>query len=69
MTVKPGPIDTPMTHGMERLPLLASVDVAARQVVAAARRGARVAYVPRRWRPIMAVVRRIPSALFERLDI
>jgi NAD(P)-dependent dehydrogenase (short-subunit alcohol dehydrogenase family) len=69
VTVKPGPIDTPMTAGMDRLPLLASVDLAARQIVAAARRGARTAYVPRRWRPIMFVVRHIPKAIFERLDI
>jgi NAD(P)-dependent dehydrogenase (short-subunit alcohol dehydrogenase family) len=69
VTVKPGPIDTPMTAGMDRLPLLASADLAARQIVAAARRGARTAYVPRRWRPIMFVVRHIPSAIFERLDI
>jgi NAD(P)-dependent dehydrogenase (short-subunit alcohol dehydrogenase family) len=69
VTIKPGPIDTPMTQGLERLPLLASVDVAARQVLAAARRGRRVAYVPRRWRAIMFAVRHIPAPLFERLDI
>jgi NAD(P)-dependent dehydrogenase (short-subunit alcohol dehydrogenase family) len=69
VTVKPGPIDTPMTRGLDRLPMLAPVDLAARQVITAARRGRRIAYVPRRWRAIMFVVRHIPAPIFERLDI
>jgi decaprenylphospho-beta-D-erythro-pentofuranosid-2-ulose 2-reductase len=71
VTVKPGPVDTPMTQGMDRdrLPFLISADEAARQALVAAARGARVAYVPARWRPIMFVLRSIPSAIFQRLDI
>jgi short-subunit dehydrogenase len=69
VTVKPGPVATPMTAGMDRLPLIISAPEAARQTLAAARRGARTAYVPARWRPIMFVLRNIPSAVFARLDV
>jgi len=71
VTVKPGPVDTPMTQGMDRdrLPFLISADEAARRTLAAAARGARVAYVPPRWRPIMFVLRNIPSVVFQRLDL
>jgi NAD(P)-dependent dehydrogenase (short-subunit alcohol dehydrogenase family) len=69
VTVKPGPVDTPMTKGYGRLPLVISAEDAARQILAAARRGARTAYVPSRWRPIMFAIRHIPHAVFARLDI
>jgi NAD(P)-dependent dehydrogenase (short-subunit alcohol dehydrogenase family) len=69
VTVKPGPVDTPMTRGLDRLPFLISADEAARQTLVAACRGTRVAYVPPRWRPIMFVLRHIPSTIFQRLDI
>jgi len=69
VTVKPGPVHTPMTRGYGRLPMVISADDAASQILAAARRGARTAYVPRRWRPIMFAIRHIPHAVFARLDI
>jgi decaprenylphospho-beta-D-erythro-pentofuranosid-2-ulose 2-reductase len=69
VTVKPGPVDTPMTRGLDRLPFLLPADAAARQILAAARRRAGTVYVPRKWRPIMVVVRALPSALFKRLDL
>jgi NAD(P)-dependent dehydrogenase (short-subunit alcohol dehydrogenase family) len=71
VTVKPGPVDTPMTRDVDRakLPFLISADDAARATLAAAARGTRVAYVPGRWRPIMFVLRNIPSAIFQRLDL
>src|SRR5438552_125815 len=69
VTVKPGPVDTPMTEHIDRKPFLISAEEAARQTLAAAARRARIAYVPRKWRPIMLVVRHIPSPLFQRLDL
>jgi NAD(P)-dependent dehydrogenase (short-subunit alcohol dehydrogenase family) len=69
VTVKPGPVDTPMTRGMEKLPLLVSADDAARELLAGAARGRQVVYVPARWRPIMFVIRHIPSFVFRRLDL
>jgi short-subunit dehydrogenase len=68
-TVKPGPVATPMTDGMTRLPFLISADEAARTVLAAAARGRHEVYVPWRWRPIMLAIRAIPSRLFRRLDL
>jgi decaprenylphospho-beta-D-erythro-pentofuranosid-2-ulose 2-reductase len=69
VTVKPGPVDTPMTRDVDRKPFLISADEAARQILAASARGRELVYVPRKWRPIMFVVRHIPSAVFRRLDI
>jgi NAD(P)-dependent dehydrogenase (short-subunit alcohol dehydrogenase family) len=69
VTVKPGPVDTPMTQGMEKLPLLVSADAAAEALLAGAARGRQTVYVPAKWRPIMFVIRNIPSFVFRRLDI
>ena len=69
VTVKPGPVDTPMTKGMERLPLLVSAEDAAAELLAGAARGRQTVYVPRTWRPIMFLIRHIPSFVFRRLDI
>jgi NAD(P)-dependent dehydrogenase (short-subunit alcohol dehydrogenase family) len=69
VTVKPGPVDTPMSQGVERRPLLISADRAAGQILGAARRRAVTAYVPPTWRPIMFALRRIPSLVFSRLDV
>jgi decaprenylphospho-beta-D-erythro-pentofuranosid-2-ulose 2-reductase len=69
VTVKPGPVATPMTEGFARTPFIIPADAAARQIVAAAARGRRVVYVPSRWRPIMFVIRHIPSVVFQRLDL
>lgn len=69
VTAKPGPVDTPMTRGMDRLPFLVTADAAADAILAAAARGAVTVYVPARWRPIMFVLRNIPSAVFRHLDV
>ncbi len=65
--VKPGPVDTPMTKGMSGLPLLITPEEAARQILAAAKGRVRTAYIPWKWRPIMAIIRGIPSSLFQRM--
>jgi hypothetical protein len=54
---------------MDKLPLLVSADAAARDLLAGAARGRQVVYVPATWRPIMFVLRHIPSFVFRRLDI
>ncbi|MBC8102130.1 MAG: SDR family NAD(P)-dependent oxidoreductase [Cytophagales bacterium] len=69
VTIKPGPVDTPMTKGLDKLPMLVSAPEAARQIIAAAVKGKRVAYVPGKWRPIMAVIRSIPSPIFQKLNL
>lgn len=68
VTIKPGPVDTPMTAGRKRTArLVADVDVVGRRIHAALERGARMLYVPGKWRWIMAVIRVLPTRLFERL--
>lgn len=69
VTIKPGPVDTPMTKNVDKKPLLISASAAARQILAAVDRGARVAYVPFAWRPIMAVIRGIPSFVFQKMNL
>lgn len=69
VTIKPGPVDTPLTRGMDKLPLLISSEDAARQILRAAERGAHTAYVPGIWRPLMSLIRAVPSALFQKLNV
>jgi decaprenylphospho-beta-D-erythro-pentofuranosid-2-ulose 2-reductase len=67
ITVKPGPVDTPMTKGMSGLPMVASPAEVARTILLAAARRARIVYVPWKWRPVMLIIRAIPSFLFQRM--
>jgi NAD(P)-dependent dehydrogenase (short-subunit alcohol dehydrogenase family) len=69
VTIKPGPVDTPMTKGMDKLPMLISSQAAAQQIVRAAAAGKQLAYVPGKWRPIMFIIRNIPSFLFKKMKI
>lgn len=69
VTIKPGPMDTPMTRGLGKQPFLISAEAAAEQVVRAARKRKHTAYVPPIWRPIMWVIRSIPSAIFKKRNI
>ena len=69
MTVKPGPVDTGMTFGMEGLPLLAQPDAVSRAILNALDKGQDVVYVPGPWRLIMAVLRAVPEKLFKRTSI
>lgn len=63
LTVKPGPVDTPMTHGI-KLPLMANVEVVAYDIERAINKRTKVLYTPGIWRLIMAIVRAIPESLF-----
>jgi short-subunit dehydrogenase len=68
--VKPGFVDTPMTAAFVKGgPLWSSPDRVAADIERAVRRGARVVYTPWFWRPIMAVIRRLPWFVFRRLKI
>jgi NAD(P)-dependent dehydrogenase (short-subunit alcohol dehydrogenase family) len=67
VTVKPGPIDTPMTRGMSGLPMIVKADEAAAAILSAAARRGRNVYVPWKWRPLMFIIRSIPSFLFQRM--
>ncbi|BDI32376.1 short-chain dehydrogenase [Capsulimonas corticalis] len=69
VTVKPGPVKTPMTQGLGKLPFIISADEAADTILAAAALGVHTVYVPQKWRTIMAVIRAIPSPIFRYLNI
>lgn len=68
VTIKPGPVDTPMTTNVQKKPLLISAEKAAELILAAARKGKTCAYVPGSWRLIMFIVRSIPSVIFRKLN-
>ena len=68
VTVKPGPVATPMTVGRTSRPgLLAEVDDVGRRVHRALERCWRVVYAPAYWRLVMGVLKVLPTALFERM--
>jgi short-subunit dehydrogenase len=68
ITIKPGPVDTPMTAGL-KMPGMVSVDAATNEILDAMKNGVRVAYVPIKWKLVMAVIRVIPSWIFKRMNI
>jgi NAD(P)-dependent dehydrogenase (short-subunit alcohol dehydrogenase family) len=68
VTIKPGPVETPMTQGLGKMPLMIPADTAAAAILAAARRQANTVYVPGAWRWIFLVIRTIPSFLFRKMN-
>ena len=68
ITVKPGPVETPMTQGL-KMPGMITSERAAADILLAAKDKVRIAYVPAKWKPIMAIIRAIPSPLFKWLNI
>lgn len=68
VTVKPGPVRTEMTEGME-LPLLIDADQAAEGVLKLAERGTGSGYVPLVWWPIMTIIKGVPSVIFRKTNI
>jgi decaprenylphospho-beta-D-erythro-pentofuranosid-2-ulose 2-reductase len=69
ITVKPGPVDTPMTSGLAKGRLWSDPARVAAGIVRAIDRRSGVVYVPGYWRPIMAVIRSIPERAFQRLGL
>ena len=69
VTIKAGPVATPMTEGMGKLPLIIPAEKAARQILRAARGYSREVYVPRTWGLVSPVLRIVPSPIFRKLSI
>lgn len=68
--IKPGPTITPMTDGMTRKGALwATPEQVATVVYAKSHGGGPAAYAPWFWRYIMLIIRNLPSAIFNRMDI
>jgi len=70
ITIKPGPVDTPMTAHLPRTPMLANPDSVARDICRALKkRSPDVLYTPRIWQYIMLALRIIPEFVFKRLSL
>jgi len=67
LIVRPGWVRTKMTAGMEAMPLATTPEAVAAATVAALRAGRRIVWVPAALRPVMAVARHLPAALWRRL--
>jgi short-subunit dehydrogenase len=69
ITIKPGPVDTSMTDGIEKGAMFADPkDVAQDICRALQKRSSGILYTPWRWRYVMAIVRAIPEPVFKRLN-
>lgn len=68
--IKPGPVDTPMTAGLQR-PGIRFADPArvADDIVRGIDAGRAVIYTPWPWRWVMMILRHIPDRIFGRLDL
>lgn len=66
---RPGMVDTPMTAGMRKGPLMASASDVGGALAKAMQRGDGVVYSSRRWQAIMAVIKMIPFAIFRKMKI
>jgi short-subunit dehydrogenase len=69
ITIKPGPVQTPMTDHMPNATRFAEPERVARDIVRALQwRSPDVVYTPHMWRYIMGAVRHIPETIFKRLS-
>lgn len=66
-TLKIGPVDTPMTVDHDKNALFSTADRVASDIVAKIDSRGGGHYVPWFWSPIMAVVRRLPEPIFQRI--
>jgi decaprenylphospho-beta-D-erythro-pentofuranosid-2-ulose 2-reductase len=69
LTIKPGFVASPMTAHLPPGPLFAQPSQVAPHILRAISRRKSVVYVPPFWRLVMFAVRRIPSVLFNRMDL
>jgi NAD(P)-dependent dehydrogenase (short-subunit alcohol dehydrogenase family) len=67
LLVRPGFVIGRMTEGMSPAPLSSTPDQVADATVAALRRGRAVVWVPRALRPLFAVLRLVPRAVWRRM--
>lgn len=68
LTVKPGPVRTPMTEG-RALPLMAGLEPVVTSIVRAIERKAVVIYTPWFWRPIATALRLLPERVVMKLSL
>lgn len=70
VNIKPGFVDTPMTAALDKSgPLWATPDAIAKGVLSAMAKGRSEAYLPWFWRPIMTIIRHVPTRIFNRTSL
>jgi len=69
MTVKPGPVDTAMTWGLESMPFMTTPEAAAKDIAKGLRKERNVIYTAGIWRLIMLVIRNVPEPIFKKMSI
>lgn len=69
LNIKPGFVDTPMTHAFKKGALWASADKVAQGIVRASDRHRAVVYLPGFWWAIMLVIKNIPEFVFRRISL
>lgn len=69
MTVKPGPVDTPMTWDLGPQPFMSTPEAVAADIAKGLRLGWNTLYTRRIWLLVMMVIRLIPEPIFKRLKI
>ncbi len=70
LTIKPGPVKTPMTSEMTQGKLFADPANVAEDICRAIEGGGKeTLYTPARWRYIMAAINLVPERIFKRLSI
>lgn len=69
VTVKPGFIDTDMLKGVEGTFGVMPADRCARAIARACERRRQTIFVPGWWRPVLFLVRLIPSVIFRRMSV
>lgn len=69
VTVKPGPIKTPMTERLGALPGMIDASTAAEVILKKGSRFSRTFYVPGKWWLASKIMRAIPSFIFRRMKI
>jgi len=69
LTIKPGFVDTPMTHAFRKGLLWAKPDTIARGIERAIAHRRSVVYSPWFWWPIMQAIRHIPEFVFRRVSL
>jgi decaprenylphospho-beta-D-erythro-pentofuranosid-2-ulose 2-reductase len=67
LTIKPGPVNTPMTQGTYPEAILADPEKVALDIIKAIDKRRNTVYTPGIWRWIMLIIRLIPEALWKRL--
>lgn len=67
ITIKPGPVDTAMTFGQEKTPLLVPPERVARDILRAIRHKKEIIYTPGPWRIIMTLMCLVPEKFWKKM--